>query len=58
MEKARAKSEAVVGQEDVPMSSKMKEVEKIYAKARAAAGQGSKVPPCCPWTQLCRMPCM
>ncbi len=43
LDKARAKSEAVVGQEDVPMRSKMKEVEKIYAKARAAAGQGGKV---------------
>jgi hypothetical protein len=40
LDKAKAKSEAVVGQEDVPMKSKMKEVQKIYAKARAAAGQG------------------
>jgi hypothetical protein len=37
LDKARAKSEAVVGQEDVPMRSKLKEVEKIYARARAAA---------------------
>lgn len=40
LDKAKAKSEAVVGQEDVPMRTKMKEVQKIYAKARAAAGQG------------------
>lgn len=43
LDKARTKSEAVVGQEDVPMRSKLKEVEKIYARARAAAGQGGKV---------------
>lgn len=30
------KSEAIVGQEDIPMRSRMKEVEKVYAKARAA----------------------
>ena len=46
LDKARTKSEAVVGQEDVPMRSKLKEVEKIYARARAAAGQGGKVTRC------------
>ena len=46
LDKARAKSEAIVGQEDVPMRSKLKEVEKIYARARAAAGQGGKVTHC------------
>ncbi len=40
LEKARQKSEAIVNQEDVPMRSRMKEVEKVYAKARAA-GKGS-----------------
>jgi hypothetical protein len=45
LDKARTKSEAIVGQEDVPMRSKLKEVEKIYARARAAAGQGGKVTP-------------
>ena len=43
LEKARLKSEAIVGQEDIPMRSRMKEVEKVYAKARAAgAGKGKK----------------
>ena len=43
LEKARQKSEAIVGQEDVPLRSRMKEVEKIYAKARAAGkGAGKK----------------
>jgi hypothetical protein len=46
LDKARTKSEAIVGQEDVPMRSKLKEVEKIYARARAAAGQGGKVMLC------------
>ena len=36
----REKAEAVSIQEDVPQSSKMKEIDKIYAKARAGAKKG------------------
>lgn len=39
MEAARAKAEAISGQEDLPMGSKMKEIQKLMAKARAT-GKG------------------
>lgn len=39
MEAARAKAEAISGQEDLPMGSKMKEIQKLMAKARAS-GKG------------------
>lgn len=42
LEKARLKSEAIVGQEDIPMRSRMKEVEKVYARARAAGTKKGK----------------
>ena len=37
---ARAKAEAVVGQEDLSERGKAREIEKLYAKARA--GKGAK----------------
>lgn len=40
MEAARAKAEAISGQEDLPMGSKMKEIQKLMAKAKAS-GKGS-----------------
>lgn len=43
LEAARQKATSVAAQEDMPMASKMKEIEKIYAKARAANGvKGAK----------------
>jgi len=43
MEAARAKAEAISGQEDLPMGSKMKEIQKLMAKARASGkGKGKK----------------
>ncbi len=43
MEAARAKAEAISGQEDLPMNSKMKEIQKLMAKARASGkGKGKK----------------
>ena len=41
MEAARAKAEAISGQEDLPMDSKMKEIQKLMAKAKAS-GKGKK----------------
>lgn len=38
---ARQKAESIANQEDVPMKAKMREIEKVYAKARAA-GKGIK----------------
>ena len=40
LEAARAKAEAISGQEDLPMGSKMKEIQKLMAKARAS-GKGN-----------------
>ena len=34
LEKARAKATVVAGQEDVPSSAKLREIEKLYAQAR------------------------
>jgi AdoMet-dependent rRNA methyltransferase SPB1 len=42
LDAARAKATSVAAQEDVPMASKMKEIEKIYAKARAMNGPGKR----------------
>ncbi|WIA36773.1 hypothetical protein OEZ86_008035 [Tetradesmus obliquus] len=42
LDAARAKATSVAAQEDVPMASKMKEIENIYAKARAMNGPGKK----------------
>ena len=43
MDAARAKAEAISGQEDLPMGSKMKEIQKLMAKAKASGkGKGSK----------------
>ncbi len=38
---ARQKAEAIAGQDDVPASSKLREIEKVMAKARAT-GKGRK----------------
>ena len=40
LEAARAKAEAISGQEDLPMGSKMKEIQKLMAKAKAS-GKGN-----------------
>jgi AdoMet-dependent rRNA methyltransferase SPB1 len=40
---ARQKAESIANQEDVPMKAKMREIEKVYAKARAAGGVRSGV---------------
>ncbi|KAF5833810.1 Spb1 C-terminal domain-containing protein [Dunaliella salina] len=37
---AREKAEAIAAQEDVPMNSKMREIERIYARARAGGKKG------------------
>ncbi|KAL6765538.1 FtsJ-like methyltransferase-domain-containing protein [Haematococcus lacustris] len=37
---AREKAEAVAAQEDVPLGSKMREIEKLYARARSTAKKG------------------
>ncbi|GLC72047.1 hypothetical protein PLESTF_001198400 [Pleodorina starrii] len=42
LEQARQKANAVADQEDVPMKSKVREIEKIYAKARLSGGKGKK----------------
>jgi 23S rRNA U2552 (ribose-2'-O)-methylase RlmE/FtsJ len=43
LDAARAKANAVAAQEDVPMGARLREVEKLYAKARAeGAGKGGK----------------
>jgi hypothetical protein len=42
LEAARQKATSIAAQEDVPMASKMREIEKLYAKARAAGGKGKK----------------
>jgi hypothetical protein len=39
---ARQKAEAIAGQEDVPMKAKMREIEKVYAQARAGGKKGKK----------------
>jgi hypothetical protein len=38
---ARAKAEAVVGQEDLSERGKAREIEKLYARARAGGGAAS-----------------
>ncbi|KXZ53085.1 hypothetical protein GPECTOR_8g77 [Gonium pectorale] len=42
LEQAKHKANAVADQEDVPMKSKIREIEKIYAKARSSAKKGKK----------------
>ena len=42
MEAARAKAEAISGQEDLPMGSKMKEIQKLMAKAKASGKSKTK----------------
>lgn len=42
LDAARAKATSIAAQEDMPMSSKMKEIEKLYAKARAGGGAKGK----------------
>ena len=45
LDAARAKAEAISGQEDLPMGSKMKEIQKLMAKAKASGkGKGKKKP--------------
>lgn len=39
---ARQKAEAIAGQDDVPAASKMREIERVMAKARATGGKGKK----------------
>lgn len=41
LDAARQKATSVAAQDDVPMASKMREIEKIYAKARAQNGPKS-----------------
>jgi AdoMet-dependent rRNA methyltransferase SPB1 len=43
---ARQKAEAIANQEDVPMKSKMREIEKLYAQAKSGrkSGKGKKKP--------------
>ncbi|KAI8471074.1 MAG: adoMet-dependent rRNA methyltransferase spb1 [Monoraphidium minutum] len=38
LDSARQKANSIASQEDVPMASKMREIEKLYAKARAGGG--------------------
>lgn len=38
LSQARQKAESIAGQEDMPMAAKMREIEKLYAKARAGGG--------------------
>lgn len=40
LSQARQKAEAIAGQEDMPMSAKLKEIEKLYAKARSGGSGG------------------
>jgi hypothetical protein len=42
LDAARAKATSIAAQDDMPMSSKMKEIEKVYAKARAGGGAKGK----------------
>ncbi|KAG2453439.1 hypothetical protein HYH02_001662 [Chlamydomonas schloesseri] len=42
LEQAKQKANAVADQEDVPMKSKMREIEKIYAKAHSSAKRKSR----------------
>lgn len=42
LDQARQKANAVADQEDVPMKSKMREIEKIYAKAHSGAKRKNK----------------
>ncbi|GIL46558.1 hypothetical protein Vafri_3535 [Volvox africanus] len=42
LDQARQKANAVADQEDVPMKSKVREIEKIYAKAHLGANKGKK----------------
>ncbi|PNW75509.1 hypothetical protein CHLRE_12g529500v5 [Chlamydomonas reinhardtii] len=42
LEQAKQKANVVADQEDVPMKSKMREIEKIYAKAHSSAKRKSK----------------
>ena len=43
LEAAKAKAEAISGQEDLPMGSKMKEIQKLMAKAKASGkGKGKQ----------------
>jgi AdoMet-dependent rRNA methyltransferase SPB1 len=42
LDAARAKANQVAAQEDVPMGARLREVEKLYAKARAEGGKGGK----------------
>lgn len=39
---ARQKAESIANQEDVPMKAKMREIEKLYAKARATGSKSKK----------------
>jgi len=39
---ARQKAESIANQEDVPMKAKMREIEKLYAKARASGSKSKK----------------
>jgi len=50
LDSARQRAEGIANQEDVPMKSKMREIQKVYAKARAAGakvkqGKARKGPP-------------
>jgi AdoMet-dependent rRNA methyltransferase SPB1 len=38
LDAARAKATSIAAQDDMPMSSKMREIEKLYNKARAGGG--------------------
>jgi AdoMet-dependent rRNA methyltransferase SPB1 len=42
LDAARAKANQVAAQEDVPMGARLREVEKLYAKARAEKGKGGR----------------
>ena len=39
---ARQKAESIANQEDVPMKAKMREIEKLYARARASGNKSKK----------------
>ena len=42
LDAARAKATSIAAQEDMPMASKMREIEKVYAKAKAGGGAKGK----------------
>ena len=42
MEAAKSKATSIAAQEDVPMGSRIREIEKLYAKAKASNGPGKK----------------